>query len=115
MRVGQVGLRQVDLGNYVQTSSTTGLVVITQMQPISVLFSVPEDNLPDIIQRVRSGATLSVEAYDRANVRLLALTWAGYLIGAMIGAWFATRGRLYKWVVIDLTIIELICFFGARP
>jgi multidrug efflux system membrane fusion protein len=69
---GQVGLRQVDLGNYVQTSSTSGLVVITQMQPISVLFSVPEDNLPDIIQRVRAGATLSVEAYDRANTRLLA-------------------------------------------
>jgi membrane fusion protein, multidrug efflux system len=69
---GQVGLRQVDQGNYVQTTSTTGLVVVTQMQPISVLFSVPEDNLPDIIQRVRSGATLSVEAYDRANARLLA-------------------------------------------
>jgi multidrug efflux system membrane fusion protein len=69
---GQVGLRLVDLGNYVQTSSTTGLIVITQMQPISVLFSVPEDNLPDIIQRVRGGATLSVEAYDRANTRLLA-------------------------------------------
>ncbi len=45
-------------GNYVQTASTTGIVVITQMQPISVLFSVPEDNLPDIIQRVRAGATL---------------------------------------------------------
>jgi multidrug efflux system membrane fusion protein len=69
---GQVGLRQVDTGNYVQTSSTSGLVVITQMQPISVVFSVPEDNLPDIIQRLRAGATLSVEAYDRANVRKLA-------------------------------------------
>ena len=57
---GQVGLRQVDPGNYVQTASTTGLVVITQMQPISVLFSVPEDNLPEIIQRMRAGATLSV-------------------------------------------------------
>ena len=42
------------------------------MQPISVLFSVPEDNLPDIIQQVRGGATLSVEAYDRANTRRLA-------------------------------------------
>jgi len=42
------------------------------MQPISVLFAVPEDNLPDIIQRLRAGATLSVEAYDRANTRLLA-------------------------------------------
>jgi multidrug efflux system membrane fusion protein len=69
---GQVGLRQVDPGNYIQASSTTGMVVITQMQPISVLFSVPEDNLPDIIQRVRAGATLSVEAYDRTNTTLLA-------------------------------------------
>jgi multidrug efflux system membrane fusion protein len=69
---GQVGLRLVDQGNYVQTSSATGLAVITQMQPISVLFAVPEDNLADIVQRVRSGAALSVEAYDRSNTRLLA-------------------------------------------
>ncbi len=69
---GQVGLRQVDPGNYVQTNSTTGIVVITQMQPISVIFSVPEDNLPDIIQRLHTGATLSVDAYDRANTRKLA-------------------------------------------
>jgi multidrug efflux system membrane fusion protein len=69
---GQVGLRQVDPGNYVQAGGTTGLVTITQMQPISVLFSVPEDSLPDIIARTRSGATLSVEAYDRANTRQLA-------------------------------------------
>ena len=76
---GQVGLRQIDQGNYVQTSSTTGLVVITQMQPISVVFSVPEDSLPDITQRVRSGATLSVEAYDRSNTRLLATGQLGTL------------------------------------
>jgi len=69
---GQAGLRLVDQGNYVQASTTAGLVVITQMQPISVLFSVPEDNLPDIIQRTRGGATLSVEAYNRANTRQLA-------------------------------------------
>lgn len=69
---GQVGLRQVDAGNYVQTSNAAGLVVITQMQPISVVFSVPEDNLPDIVRRVRAGATLSVDAYDRANLRKLA-------------------------------------------
>ena len=69
---GQVGLRLVDLGNYVQVGSTTGLLTISQMQPISVVFSVPEDNLPDIIQRFRSGATLSVEAYDRSNTRKLA-------------------------------------------
>jgi multidrug efflux system membrane fusion protein len=76
---GQIGLRQVDPGNYVQTSDTNGVVVITQMQPISVIFSVPEDNLPDIIQRVHAGATLSVEAYDRANVRKLATGQLGTL------------------------------------
>jgi len=70
---GQIGLRQVDPGNYIQTSTTSGVVVIAQMQPISVIFAVPEDNLPEIIKQVRGGgAPLSVEAYDRANVRRLA-------------------------------------------
>jgi multidrug efflux system membrane fusion protein len=69
---GQVGLRLVDLGNYIQESSTAGIAVIAQMQPISVVFTVPEDNVPDIIQRVRADASLPVEAYDRANSRLLA-------------------------------------------
>ena len=76
---GQIGLRQVDAGNYVQTSDTNGVVVITQVQPISVIFSVPEDNLPDIIRRLHRGATLSVEAYDRANVRKLATGQLGTL------------------------------------
>jgi multidrug efflux system membrane fusion protein len=76
---GQIGLRQVDPGNYVQTSDASGVVVITQMQPISVIFSVPEDNLPDIIQRLHTGATLSVEAYDRANARKLATGQLGTL------------------------------------
>lgn len=76
---GQIGLRQVDAGNYVQTSDANGVVVITQMQPISVIFSVPEDNLPDIIQRLHTGATLSVEAYDRANVHKLATGQLGTL------------------------------------
>jgi multidrug efflux system membrane fusion protein len=80
---GQVGLRLVDLGNYVPVGSTTGLLTISQMQPISVVLSVPEDNLPDIIQRVRSGATLSVEAYDRANTRLLATGELGTLDNAI--------------------------------
>ena len=62
-----------------QTSDANGMVVITQMQPISVIFSVPEDNLPDIIQRLHTGATLSVEAYDRANVRKLATGQLGTL------------------------------------
>ncbi|HVC62983.1 MAG TPA: MdtA/MuxA family multidrug efflux RND transporter periplasmic adaptor subunit [Acetobacteraceae bacterium] len=69
---GQVGLRQVDPGNYVQTGSATGIAVITRMQPISVLFSVPQEDVPAIIQRMRAGATLSVAAYDQANVKLLA-------------------------------------------
>jgi multidrug efflux system membrane fusion protein len=76
---GQVGLRQVDPGNYVTANSTTGIVVITQMQPISVLFSVPEDNLPDIIKRVGAGAILIVDAYDRANVTHLATGQLGTL------------------------------------
>jgi multidrug efflux system membrane fusion protein len=76
---GQVGLRQVDPGNYIQASSASGIVVITQMQPISVLFAVPEDNISDIIQQVRTGATLSVAAYDRANVKLLATGSLGTL------------------------------------
>ena len=69
---GQVGLRQVDAGNYVQTSDTNGIVVITQMQPISVIFSVPEDNLPAIIHERAAGNSLKVEAWDRANANLLA-------------------------------------------
>jgi membrane fusion protein, multidrug efflux system len=94
---GQVGLRLVDLGNYVPVGSTTGLVTITQMQPISVLFSVPEDSLPDIIQRVRSGATLSVEAYDRANIRLLS---TGHL-GTLDNAIDTTTGTLKLRAIFD--------------
>ncbi len=70
---GRVGLRLVDPGNYVQTSTSTGLAVITQMQPITVIFPVPEDDLPDILPTLNSGGTFQVAAYDRANVKLLAL------------------------------------------
>lgn len=71
---GQVGLRLVDEGNYVTANgtSTTGLVVIAQIQPISVVFAVPEDNLSEIIPQLRAGASLAVEAYDRSNTKLLA-------------------------------------------
>ncbi|HEX3864775.1 MAG TPA: MdtA/MuxA family multidrug efflux RND transporter periplasmic adaptor subunit [Stellaceae bacterium] len=68
---GRVGLRQVDPGNYVQTSDATGLVVITQLQPISVIFTLPEDNLQTVMQRIHAGATLSVTAYDRTGATLL--------------------------------------------
>jgi multidrug efflux system membrane fusion protein len=68
---GRVGLRLVDAGNYVQPSDTTGLVVITEIDPISVVFSTAEDNLPQIAARLNSGAKLPVQAYDRANAKLL--------------------------------------------
>jgi multidrug efflux system membrane fusion protein len=62
---GLVGLRQVDIGNLMQ-ANTTEIVVVTQMQPMSVLFTVPEDSLRDILQRLRSGQKLQVDAYDRS-------------------------------------------------
>jgi multidrug efflux system membrane fusion protein len=70
---GRVGLRQVDVGNYVQTSDTNGIVVITQMQPMSVLFTLPEDDLRQVLQRTATGASLSASAYDRTNSRQVAL------------------------------------------
>jgi multidrug efflux system membrane fusion protein len=69
---GRVGLRQVDPGNYVQTSSTGGIVVLTMLNPTTVEFAVPEDSLPQIMARVHSGAALPVTAFDRANVTQLA-------------------------------------------
>ncbi len=69
---GRVGLRQVDAGNYVQTSDTNGIVVITQLQPISVIFSIAEDNLPAVLKQTHAGAKLPVTAYDRANTVKLA-------------------------------------------
>jgi multidrug efflux system membrane fusion protein len=69
---GRVGLRLVDPGNIVHATDTTGLVVITQLQPIAVLFAIPEDNLPGILAKLTAGERLSVEAYDRAQQRKLA-------------------------------------------
>jgi membrane fusion protein, multidrug efflux system len=69
---GQVGLRQVDQGNYVTPGDANGIVVVTQLQPVSVIFPMPEDNLPAIQERLRDGAALTVEAYDRANTAKLA-------------------------------------------
>jgi multidrug efflux system membrane fusion protein len=62
---GRVGLRQVDPGNVVRSSDTNGLVVITQLQPITVVFPIPEDNLPRVMKRMRSGETITVLAFDR--------------------------------------------------
>jgi len=69
---GRVGLRQLDPGNIVKTADSTGLCVITQVSPISVLFTLPEDQLPEVLKRLRSGGKLPVSAYDRSMVRKLA-------------------------------------------
>lgn len=70
---GRVGLRLVDPGNYVQTTDANGLAVLTQLQPISVIFVVPEDDIPEITAATQAGSTLEVTAYDRANVTPLAV------------------------------------------
>jgi multidrug efflux system membrane fusion protein len=70
---GRVGLRQLDPGNYVQTGSTTGIVVLTVLKPTTVEFAVPEDNVPQVMERVHAGAELPVTAFDRANVNQLAV------------------------------------------
>ena len=69
---GRVGLRLVDPGNYVQAASSTGLVVVTQLQPISVIFVLPEDDIPALGQQMHNGGKLAVSAYDRTNDKLIA-------------------------------------------
>jgi multidrug efflux system membrane fusion protein len=69
---GRVGIRQVDPGNYLQSNATTGIVVVTQLEPISIIFSVPEDAVPMVYKQFHSGTPLQVVAYDRANVAQLA-------------------------------------------
>lgn len=69
---GRVGLRQVDPGNYVTPGDANGIVVITQLQPITVIFPIAEDYVPQIEQRIAQGATLPVEVYDRSNTKKLA-------------------------------------------
>lgn len=69
---GRLGLRQVDVGNMVRASDTTGLVVITQTQPIMAIFSIPADNLGPVAKQVQAGETLQVEAWDREGKNRLA-------------------------------------------
>jgi multidrug efflux system membrane fusion protein len=64
---GRVGLRLVDPGNYVQTASSTALVVVTQLQPITVIFVLPEDDIPEVTRQLQGGQALRVSAYDRTN------------------------------------------------
>jgi multidrug efflux system membrane fusion protein len=69
---GRVGLRQVDQGNIVRTNDTNGLVVITQLQPINVVFTLPEDKVQSIVQRWARNEVVTVEAYDRSGKNKLA-------------------------------------------
>ena len=74
---GRLGLRQVDVGNIVRSSDTNGLVVITQVQPITTIFSIPEDNIPAVMKQLQAGKKLSAQAWDRAQKNKLA---SGFLL-----------------------------------
>jgi membrane fusion protein, multidrug efflux system len=69
---GRVGLRLVDPGNVVQSTGTTTLVVITEVQPITVVFTIAEDSLPQVQAQTRHGKRLEVDAYDRAQLTKIA-------------------------------------------
>jgi multidrug efflux system membrane fusion protein len=70
---GRVGLRQVDPGNYVTPGDANGLVVLAQVQPISVIFTLPEDNIPEVVIRLNQGVKIPVTAFDRTETHQLAL------------------------------------------
>lgn len=74
---GRIGLRLVDPGNMVHATDAGGLIVITQLQPITVIFPVPEDNLPSVLKKLHSGQRMPVDAYDRAQSKKLT---SGYLL-----------------------------------
>jgi multidrug efflux system membrane fusion protein len=69
---GRIGLRLVDPGNIVHATDTTGLLVITQMQPIAVIFTLPEDSLPPVLAKIHAGQILAAEAYNRDKSQKLA-------------------------------------------
>jgi multidrug efflux system membrane fusion protein len=74
---GRVGLRLVDPGNIVHASDANGLIVITQVQPITVFFTIPEDSLPQVMAKLRAGARLPVDAFNRDNSQKIS---SGYLV-----------------------------------
>src|SRR5215813_7378899 len=76
---GQIGLRLVDEGNIVHASDQGGMVVITQLQPISVLFGIPEDNLGNVLKKLRAGERMRVEAWNHEDTMKIA---DGYLLTA---------------------------------
>jgi multidrug efflux system membrane fusion protein len=74
---GRVGLRIVDPGNIVHASDPNGLIVITQLQPITIIFSIPEDNLPGVLGNLKAGQRIQVEAFNREQNQKIA---SGYLL-----------------------------------
>lgn len=62
---GRIGLRQVDPGNIIHATDANGIAIITQLQPISVIFNIAEDNVPSVSRKLRAGRTLTVDAFDR--------------------------------------------------
>ncbi|HVW19818.1 MAG TPA: MdtA/MuxA family multidrug efflux RND transporter periplasmic adaptor subunit [Opitutaceae bacterium] len=69
---GRVGLRQVDAGNYVTPGDASGIVVLTEVKPITAIFTLPEDDVPEVSARLRSGTPIPVDAYDRTQTHKLA-------------------------------------------
>jgi multidrug efflux system membrane fusion protein len=69
---GRLGLRQADVGNIVHTGDTNGIVVITQLQPVTVVFTLPEDNISAVMKKLQAGQKLIVDTYDRAGKTKLA-------------------------------------------
>jgi multidrug efflux system membrane fusion protein len=70
---GRIGLRQVDQGNYVTPGDTNGIAIVTQLQPITAIFAIPEDYVGPIMQRLQTGDELQVEAYDRSSSNQIAV------------------------------------------
>ncbi|BCI67539.1 MdtA/MuxA family multidrug efflux RND transporter periplasmic adaptor subunit [Acetobacter aceti] len=69
---GRVGIRAVDRGNYVTAGQSGGLAILTQMQPISVIFTLPQDQLPEVADQLRAGNPLQVEAWNSSNTQKIA-------------------------------------------
>ncbi len=69
---GRVGLRQVDQGNYVTPGDAAGLVVLTQIKPITVIFTLPEDTVPAVTARLRAGDAIPIDAFDRNQTHKIA-------------------------------------------
>jgi multidrug efflux system membrane fusion protein len=74
---GRIGLRTVDPGNIIRAADTTGLCVITQLEPITVVFTIPEDSVPAVHEQLKAGKRLQVEAFNREQTKKLS---AGHLL-----------------------------------